>query len=269
MRSYEFTAKSVDKAIELGLQTLNKKQEEVDIEILNEGGLFKKAKVLIKIEDEPALTSFRKPQVEQPKEEVKKEVKVVESVKKEVKPELVKTEESVVEKEEVVETEKVEQPKEEPVKEIRLKNNETSVEFVKGLLTAMNLTANVELKETKDNSQITIDIEDAGNVIGYRGECLSAIQYLANIVEQKHNKNAKRVVVDAGDYKKRREQHLRDLAIKIAGKVEATGRPYRFEPMNAYERRIIHTELQNYSAVDTHSEGVEPNRRLIVTRKAK
>ena len=154
-------------------------------------------------------------------------------------------------------------------KQVILKNNETSRDFIAGLMSAMNLTANVELKETKDNSQITIEIEDAGAVIGYRGECLSSIQYLANVIEQKHNRNAKRVVVDAGDYKKRREQQLRDLAIKVAGKVEATGRPHKFEPMNAYERRIIHTELQNYSAVDTHSEGVEPHRRLVVTKKAK
>lgn len=274
MRSYEFTAKSVDKAIKLGLETLNKSQEEVDIKIINEGGLFKKAKIVINIEDEPLFTNFKKTEQPEAKKEVveeQPEVKI-EPVKQEKAEEQTVKEENAIEEttEEVKKEVKQEEPKtEEQPKEIRLKNNETSVEFVKGLLTAMNLTANVELKETKDNSQITIDVEDAGSVIGYRGECLSAIQYLANVVEQKHNRNAKRVVVDAGDYKKRREQQLRDLAIKIAGKVEATGRPHKFEPMNAYERRIIHTELQNYSAVDTHSEGVEPHRRLVVTKKEK
>lgn len=300
MRSYEFSAKSVDKAIKLGLETLNKKQEDVDIKIISEGGLFKKAKIVINIEDKPEITNFRK---EQPKTDVKKaEAK---SEQKEIKTQVASKDEIAVAKQdmpkeisskaeqskessdnnkqpekaeqqevangqnktEVQNTTNIEQHAEQPAKV--LKNNETSVEFVKGLLSAMNLFADVKLKETKDNSQVTIETEDAGSVIGYRGECLSAIQYLANVVEQKHNKNAKRVVVDAGDYKKKREQQLRDLAIKIAGKVEATGRAHKFEPMNAYERRIIHTELQNYSSVETHSEGEEPHRRLIVTKKAK
>ncbi|MGN1212546.1 MAG: RNA-binding cell elongation regulator Jag/EloR [Christensenellales bacterium] len=296
MRSYEFSAKSVDKAIKLGLETLNKKQEDVDIKIISEGGLFKKAKIVINIEDKPEITNFRK---EQPKTDVKKvETK---SEQKDIKTQTTfgKTNESAVAKQDMTKesVSKTEQSKvdnnnskqakaeqqevaneqnktevqnatnEQPAKV--LKNNETSVEFVKGLLSAMNLVADVKLKETKDNSQVTIETEDAGSVIGYRGECLSAIQYLANIVEQKRNKNAKRVVVDAGDYKKKREQQLRDLAIKIAGKVEATGRAHKFEPMNAYERRIIHTELQNYSSVETHSEGEEPHRRLIVTKKSK
>ena len=304
MRSYEFSAKSVDKAIKLGLETLNKKQEEVDIKIISEGGFFKKAKIVINIEDKPEITNFRK---EQPKTDVQKaEVK---NEQKEInkKSTFEKTNESTVSKQDMPkesvskaeQTENKQQAEtkddcnnkqakaeqENAVKQDKtevqntaniqhteqkvLKNNETSVEFVKGLLSAMNLVADVNLKETKDNSQVTIEIEDAGSVIGYRGECLSAIQYLANVVEQKHNKNAKRVVVDAGDYKKKREQQLRDLAIKVAGKVEATGRPHKFEPMNAYERRIIHTELQNYSSVETHSEGEEPHRRLIVTKKAK
>ena len=75
------------------------------------------------------------------------------------------------------------------------------------------------------------------------------------------------VVVDAGDYKQRREESLRALAIKVAGKVETTGRPYKLDPMNAFERRIVHTELHNYASVETHSEGVEPFRRIIVTKK--
>lgn len=307
MRSYEFSAKSVDKAIKLGLETLNKKQEEVDIKIISEGGFFKKAKIVINIEDKPEITNFRKEQPktdvqkagvkneqkginkkatfektnetvvakqDMPKESVSKAEQTKNKQQAETKDDCDNNKQAKAEQENAVKQNKTEvqntanmQHTEQPAKV--LKNNETSVEFVKGLLSAMNLVADVNLKETKDNSQVTIETEDAGSVIGYRGECLSAIQYLANVVEQKHNKNAKRVVVDAGDYKKKREQQLRDLAIKIAGKVEATGRPHKFEPMNAYERRIIHTELQNYSSVETHSEGEEPRRRLIVTKKAK
>ena len=131
----------------------------------------------------------------------------------------------------------------------------------------MNVTGAVSLEEKRDASEVMIETEDAGKVIGHRGEGLSAIQYLANIIETANNKNAKRVVVDAGDYKQRREESLRALAIKVAGKVEATGRPYKLDPMNAFERRIVHTELHNYASVETHSEGVEPFRRIIVTKK--
>ena len=142
------------------------------------------------------------------------------------------------------------------------------LEIVDGLLKAMGVTATVELTEKRDCSEVEVQTEDAGKVIGYRGDCLSAIQYLANIIETKQSPNAKRVVVDAGDYKERREQKLRELAIKVASKVESTGRAYKFEPMNAFERRIIHNELHNYQSVETHSEGIEPHRRLIVTKKA-
>ena len=277
MRSYEFTAKSVEKAIKLGLETLNKKQEDVDIKILSEGGLFKKAKIVINIEDEPVKTSFSKQHTESEnkvvKEEEPKEVKVEILEGQQTSTQIENLENNTETVNEFAEESKIEKAVETqtppPVLEKIKTNNQTSKEFVNQLLEKMNVSADVELKETKDSSQITVSLEDAGNVIGYRGECLSAIQYLANIVEQKHNKDAKRVVIDAGDYKKKREQHLRDLAIKVAGKVEATGIAYKFKPMNAYERRIIHTELQNYGSVETHSEGVEPNRKLIVTKKSK
>lgn len=277
MRSYEFTARTIEKAIKIGLETLGKSQEEVDIKIINDGGLFKKAKVVINIEDEPVKTNFAKPA--EPKQEVKPEIKIetkmvqakveekqpVQEVKKEVKLEK--------------ETEKTETPQNTSNKEAiapvekkkreRNANNTTSKKFVEGLLDAMKITATVELKECRENSSIKILTEDAGSVIGYRGDCLNGIQYLANVIEQRHNRDAKRVVVDAGGYKEKREESLRALAIRVAGKVESTGKSHKFEPMNAYERRIIHTELQNYSSVETHSEGEEPNRRLIVTKKAK
>ncbi len=296
MKSFEFTAKTAEKAIKEGLEQLGKKQEDVDIVILSEGGLFKKAKVLIKFDEEPVKTNFAKreepkpepaeqekmpePKVEEPKEEkpVQKE-QVVEPETKQEKVEEVK-------EEKMAEQPKVEEKREEKRKshnepkspeeieeqhrlfnEKHFQDNSTSLEFVKGLVEAMKLDANVVLEEKRDASEVVIEVEDAGKVIGHRGECLSAIQYLANIIENAHNPNAKRVVVDAGDYKQRREETLRALAIRVAGKVEATGRPYKMEPMSAFERRIVHTELHNLPSVETHSEGVEPFRRIIVTKK--
>ena len=288
MRKYEFSAKTIDKAIKLGLETLGKKQEEVDIKIIEQGGFFKKAKIEIIIEDEPLATNFRKSEpkvktvekiVEDIVENKSSEPKIEEKSNQTLaKPQKVEQPEAKVEEAEIEHLEPkshIEVAETEPIevhetkKRERTDNNSTSLAFIKGLLDKMGVVATVELKECRDSSNITIDTEDAGHVIGYRGDCLNSIQYLANVIEQKHNHNAKRVVVDAGDYKIKREESLRALAIKIAGKVEATGRAYKFKPMNAYERRIIHTELQNYSSVETHSEGEEPNRRLVVTRISK
>ena len=300
MKSFEFTAKTAEKAIKEGLEQLGKKQEDVDIVILSEGGLFKKAKVLIKFDEEPVKTNFAKreepkpepaeqeripePKVEEPKEE--KPVQKEQVVEPETKQEEDVVEPKIEQVEEVKEQPKVEEKREEKRKshnepktpeeieeqhrlfnEKHFQDNSTSLEFVKGLVEAMKLDANVVLEEKRDASEVVIEVEDAGKVIGHRGECLSAIQYLANIIENAHNPNAKRVVVDAGDYKQRREETLRALAIRVAGKVEATGRPYKMEPMSAFERRIVHTELHNLSSVETHSEGVEPFRRIIVTKK--
>ena len=286
MRSYEFSGKTVDKAIKEGLETLGKKQEDVDIKIISEGGLFKKAKVVINIEDEADFnTNFKNK--EEAKEEAQKAVEPKVEVKPEKKEEQPKEEPKL--KHSLVEEVKVE-PKEEPkheepaeekslqeqleekrnkYEEKHFENNQTSVEFIQGLMDSMKLETKVSLEEKRDSSNILIETEDAGKVIGYRGDCLTAIQYLANIVESNSNPNAKRVVVDSGDYKQKREETLRNLAIRVASKVESTGRTYKLEPMNAFERRIIHTELQNYPSVETHSEGVEPRRRIVITKKAK
>lgn len=308
MKSYEFTAKTVEKAIKEGLEQLGKSHEEVDIKILSEGGLFKKAKIVINVEDEPLITNFKKEEAEpkakfeekheEPKvEEFEKTEQVAEKITKEKDEqrdeqkvqatesleEDVKQAESVEIVQEANEVKADEKPKnfnrnapktpEEIEEQHRLynekhfENNSTSVEFVSGLVKAMGLEAQVSLEEKRDASEVKIEVEDAGKVIGHKGECLSAIQYLANIVESAHNPSAKRVVVDAGDYKQKREETLRALAIRVASKVEHTGRPYKLDPMNAFERRIVHTELHNYASVETHSEGVEPFRRIIVTKK--
>ncbi|MBO7508508.1 MAG: KH domain-containing protein [Clostridia bacterium] len=254
MKSFEFTGKTIEKAIATGLEELGKKQEDVDIQILSEGGFFKKAKVVISFEDEVLKTNFAKqpPKVEEAKEEKVEEKKpeIAKEPKKEEHVQKVETHE--------VKVEKVEQPKEEPKKEEKQAPKAKDNNAPK---------SQEEIEEKRDASEVVISTEDAGKVIGHRGEGLSAIQYLANIIETAHKKNAKRVVVDAGDYKQKREETLRALAIRVAGKVEATGRPYKLDPMNAFERRIVHTELHNYASVETHSEGVEPFRRIIVTKK--
>ena len=294
MKSFEFTGKTVQKAIENGLEELGKKQEDVDIQILSDGGLFKKARVVISFEDEVLKTNFapiaeekveQKEEPKEQKEEVKTEEPKVEEKTEEPKEEIVnnKVEETVVveepKEEEQHTDEKPEDLKETYHNEIEEKekrfaerhyeNNSTSLEFVEGLMKVMNIPATVTLEEKRDASEVNIQTENPGKVIGHRGEALSGIQYIANTIENAHNPKAKRVVVDAGDYKQKREESLRSLAIRVAGKVESTGKPYKLEPMNAFERRIVHTELFNYSSVETHSEGVEPYRHIVVTKRKK
>ena len=262
MKSYEFTAKSVEKAIQEGLKTLGKNQEDVDIKIISEGGFFKKAKVVINVEEEIKIPDFETPKVAKtaPKQENKTTEKIQEKQ--------IETEKEDQKEEKQQSEEKLEPIKTKPsFEETHTENNTTSVQFLTGLCEKLGIVAKVELEEKRDCSYITIETEDAGKIIGYRGDMLNAIQYLANVIEQKKNPRTKRVTVNAGNYKQKREESLRAMAIRVAGKVEATGRPYKMDYMNAYERRIVHTELQNYRSVETHSEGVEPKRRIIVTRK--
>ena len=301
MKSYEFTGKTIEDARKKGLAELGLNMEDVDIQIISEGGFLKKAKIIINVEEAP-VASFKpaeevkeEPKTEEPKqikEEVEKKIELpVEEVAEgeaqepvvepilavnETSPDSAREIEVEVEKEpeerkpkkhynEPKTREEIEQQRR-LFNEKHFENNSTSVEFVDGLVKVMELDAKVELEEKRDASQITIVTEDPRKVIGHKGEALSAIQYLCNIIESAKNPQAKRVIVDAGDYKQKREESLRALAIRIAGKVEATGRPYKLDPMSAFERRIVHTELQN-SSVETHSEGVEPHRRIIVTKK--
>lgn len=285
MKSYEFTAKTVEKAIQMGLAELGKSQEDVDIKILSEGGFLKKAKVVINVEEAPT-HHFVPTKKEEPKVEVKPEPAKVEPKKAEEKTQdddgiVVKRYEEP--KEEVKKEEPQPEPKKEEVKpakkeltpaekeqqylEKHTENNTTSAEFVAGLLKLLDIEANVSVEEVREESRVIVETEQVGKIVGHRGECLAAIQYLANTIEAKTNPNAKRVVVDCGDYKKKHEDSLRALAIKIAGRVSETGRAYKLDPMPAYDRRIIHTELMNYPSVETHSEGFEPRRRIVVTKK--
>lgn len=279
MKSYAFTAKSVERAIQEGLKTLGTNQEDVDIKIISEGGFLKKAKVVINVEEEIKIPDFEAPKIEKTvskqenKTTEKNQEKQTETEKEDKKQEKIEKKEQKTQVFDQKEEKQQAKEKLEPVKtkpsfeETHTESNTTSIQFLTELCEKLGIVAKVELEEKRDCSYITIETEDVGKIIGYRGDMLNAIQYLSNVIEQKKNPHAKRVIVNAGDYKQKREESLRAMAIRAAGKVEATGRPYKMDYMNAYERRIVHTELQNYRSIETHSEGVEPRRRIIVTRK--
>lgn len=132
----------------------------------------------------------------------------------------------------------------------------------------MNIKAEIKIKEDNDTINISLTGPDMGIIIGYRGETLDALQYLVSLVINKGNEtNYKRVVLDTENYRAKREETLRKLANKVANTVKRTGKLIKLEPMNPYERRIIHSALQNNPFVDTYSEGEEPYRRVVINLK--
>lgn len=139
--------------------------------------------------------------------------------------------------------------------------------FLNGLLARMGVPATAEVEETDESININLTGDSSGVLIGRRGETLDALQYLTSLVVNKNAEQYKRVVLDTENYRKKREETLVRLANRIAGKVVRTGKRVVLEPMNPYERRVLHATLQNHPKVETVSEGEEPFRRVIVKRK--
>ena len=141
-------------------------------------------------------------------------------------------------------------------------------EFLINVLSSMNIDAEIRINEENDVIKIDLSGPKMGLVIGYRGETLDSLQYLVSLVINKnHNNSYKRVVLDAENYRKKREETLIRVAQKSAYKVRKSQRPYKLEPMNPYERRVIHSALQEYTDINTHSEGEEPFRRIVISLK--
>ena len=140
--------------------------------------------------------------------------------------------------------------------------------FLKSVLTSMGIEADIESREENDSIFMNLSGPKMGLVIGYRGETLDSLQYLVSLVVNKnHDVPYKKVVLDTENYRSKREETLKIVAQKTAYKVKKTGRPYKLEPMNPYERRIIHSALQDYTDINTYSEGEEPFRRIVVALK--
>ncbi len=138
--------------------------------------------------------------------------------------------------------------------------------FLKGLLEHMGSDAVPHAQQADDTLyRVELTGENLGVLIGHRGETLDAIQHLANYVVNRGSGKRVRVNVDAEDYRRKREESLERLARKVAGKVVKFRRDVILEPMNAYERHVIHAALQDYPDVATHSTGAEPNRRIVVS----
>ena len=155
------------------------------------------------------------------------------------------------------------------VKEEEAKPDQKAKDFLNDVFASMKLTVVITADYNEDDNSLSIDLagDDMGILIGKRGQTLDSLQYLTNRVANKSQDGYVRVKLDTEDYRKRRKQTLENLAKNIAYKVKRSRKPISLEPMNPYERRIIHSALQNDRFVTTYSEGEEPYRNVVITLK--
>ena len=265
MKEYVSIGKNVDIAIEEGLRVLGLNREDVDIKILETGGLFKKAKVCLMYEE-------KQPEVVEPIVEPVEtnEVEVVEIQEKPKIEEIVEqTAEQTTKTEEVVEVaEPVAEVK--PVKEIKVvppdELKARVEEFLVNLAKNMNMEISVECQINENDLNFNIKGDKVGKLIGYRGETLNAIQTLLGGLKRS-GEGRYRLYLDIEGYKSSREQTLIDLANRMADKSEEIERNVHLDPMSAYERRIIHSALQNRTLVETESMGEGENRHVVIKFK--
>ncbi len=131
----------------------------------------------------------------------------------------------------------------------------------------MGINANIECFSNDKNLYIRLSEESMGILIGRRGDTLNALQYLCSLVANRKSGSYKRVIIDTENYRTKREETLRQLARKLAEEVRRSGKKAVLEPMNPYERRVLHFALQHNKYVTTYSEGEEPNRRVVISPK--
>lgn len=146
----------------------------------------------------------------------------------------------------------------------------TTKKFLEDVTNKIGVSVEVLVQEETDDQYVKMELvgKDLGILIGRRGDTLDALQYLANLVANKNNNGERvKIIIDAEDYRKRREETLVKLALRMADKAKKTGQKVVLEPMNPQERRIIHTALQNEAQIETFSEGEEPFRKVVISLK--
>ena len=275
---------------------VRRKAEEEEFSILEELKKEEQKKEAVRKEPkkEPRKDIKKEPKKEPKKENKEPRKEAVKEPKKEVKkdaPKPPKKENNKPAEKEVVK-EAVKEPavKEAPVKketkpEVKKEENKPVVrtdeqvaamkkdaeKFLAGVFKAMELPVNIQIIYDKENDSLDInfDGEDMGILIGKRGQTLDSLQYLTSLVVNKEQENYVRVKLDTEDYRSRRKDTLENLARNIAFKVRKTRKAVVLEPMNPYERRIIHSALQGNKYVETYSEGNEPYRHVVVVYKGR
>ena len=276
MRYSEKWGDSIESAVALALQDLKLTRDQVTVTVLEEPskGFFGIGSKLAKVRVEEITAP-------QPKEEPKP---APQPVQKE-KPAEKKAEAPEAEPEKPREEKKKKNNRKKPknganMKEFKIEGELVQVsakpddlkdapdhpakEFLENLIREMGLEGEVKVAVNETSVYADIDGKDTGTIIGKRGQTLDSIQYLTSLVVNKGEDEYIRVVVDAENYRAKREETLEKLAYRLAEKCIKTGRSVRLEPMNPYERKVIHTTLQTVPSVVTRSEGNEPNRRVVI-----
>ena len=273
------SAKTLDDAITEALIQLGVTSDQLDYEVIEKGSAG-----FLGIGMKQAVIKARRKVVEEPEAEIVEEAKPEPAVIKKEEPKPVKKEFTKKEtiKKETVKKEPAKKTfiKEEAVKEaapsvkkeadlakVESQTIEACEKFIYDVLKAMDMTDVKVTSVVDEEGALSIDMEggNMGILIGKRGQTLDSLQYLTNRVANKMQEGYVRVKLDTEDYRRRRKETLENLARNIASKVKRTRRTVSLEPMNPYERRIIHSALQGDPAVSTHSEGEEPYRRVVVT----
>ena len=260
----EFSAKTVQEAITEACTHFVVASDKLDYEVVEEGstgflGIGSKSAIIkARVKDEAEILEAEAA--------AQNEEKALDKEEKKAEKEEAKAEKNE-EKEEFKEAKK--ESKKEKVAVNAKEVEEKSIAFLKDVLHAMDIPAVVEAEYNAEEEVLDINLigEDMGILIGKRGQTLDSLQYLVSLVVNKSTTGYIRVKVDTENYRSRRKATLENLARNIAAKVKRTRRPVSLEPMNPYERRIIHSALQNDKYVTTHSEGEEPYRKVVVTLK--
>lgn len=280
MDSIEVSAKTVDEAITKACIEMGLSSDQLDINVISEGSAG-----FLGLGSKPAMISVRRKVTAEEAAAEKAAKKAEEAAKREAKL-------AEAQKAETAETEAAEDSDNytaaesavseentfvKPGKEIVLDRTPEEIEqmkadaehFLAGMFKAMDMPVTIVTEYDHDNGTLDVDFEgdDMGILIGKRGQTLDSIQYLTSLVVNKNQKNYVRVKADTEDYRRRRKETLENLAKNIAFRVKKTQKPVSLEAMNPYERRIIHSALQGNRYVETHSEGTEPYRHVVVTYK--
>ena len=263
------SAKTLDDAITEALVQLGVTSDRLDYIVVEKG-----SEGFLGIGRKQAVIKARRKREEKPVEETVEESKVETPVKEEVKPEKKTEKKPAKEHSHTKKNVREEKPevKSEPKKEVELakvepQTIETCEKFIYDVMNAMGMDDVKVTSVVDEEGALSINMEGSnmGILIGKRGQTLDSLQYLTNRVANKMQDGYVRVKLDTEDYRRRRKETLENLAKNIASKVKRTRRTVALEPMNPYERRIIHSALQSDPAVSTHSEGEEPYRKVVVT----
>lgn len=218
--------KTTNEAIENGLKELNVSKNQVDIKVLEQ--------------EKKSFFSILAPRIVKVeltvRDEEKEEIKIEKKVQKEISSEDIET----------------------------IKNNIDN--FLKSFLALINPEFEYKIIVEESNINIEIDGNDSGVLIGYRGETLNALQSIITSVANKNTNSRAKIFLNIDSYKEKRKKALEELALKVSKTVLKTGKNITLEPMNAFERKVIHTKLQDMNNIKTHSVGEEPNRRIVIEK---